>query len=126
MVKKRPNRSSQEDPPLPPSDQSLRIKKKRDQPAVLVKRLKWYDRKTEELSRVELFLIVEGKFPEDNDRLFGYDCAHQSQLGKVHRHWYGKIDQCQLNLDEVVPQFEEEVRNYLQENGYPMRGIDES
>ena len=75
---------------------------------------------------MELFLIAEGKFPEDNDRLFGYDCAHQSQLGKVHRHWYGKIDQCQMNLDQVVPQFEEEVRNYLQENGYLMRSIDES
>ncbi len=75
---------------------------------------------------MELFLILEWGHPKDDARLFGYDCAHQSQLGKVHRHWYGNIDHCQLTLDEVVPRFEEEVKNYLQENGYLMRGIDES
>ena len=126
MVKKRPHRPFQKDPPLSLSDESVRIKRKEDRPAVLIKRLKWYDERTGKLSRVELFLIVEEKFPKDKDRLFGYDCAHQSQLGEVHRHWYGNIERCQLTLDEVVPRFEEEVKNYLQENGYLMSGIDES
>ena len=114
MVKKRPHRPLREESPLSLTDESLYIKRKKDRPAVLIKRLKWCDKKTGKLSRVELFLILEWGSPQDDARLFGYDCAHQSQFGEVHRHWYGNIERCQLTLDEVVLRFEEEVKNYLE------------
>ncbi|MHB8368977.1 MAG: hypothetical protein ACYDBP_04690 [Leptospirales bacterium] len=79
-----------------------------------VVRKKWYDKETKDLVKVELSLIVYGSCPEDDDRLFGYDCAHQSQLGSVHRHVRGQIEPFDNppGLSEIVAMFESEWKHY--------------
>lgn len=79
-----------------------------------VVRKKWYDKKTKDLVRVELSLVVYGSYLENNDRLFGYDCAHQSRLGPVHRHVKGDIETLDgtPDLSEVVKMFEKEWKQY--------------
>lgn len=79
-----------------------------------VVRKKWYDKKTKDLVKVELSLVIYGSCPTDNDRLFGYDCAHQSQLGSVHRHVEGKIETLAVipSLSEIVEMFEKEWKQH--------------
>ena len=87
-------------------------------PRITVVQKKYYDMVSNILQKVELALIVEGHYPKDNDRVLGYDCAHETDLGPVHKHEMGKISPSSLNLSEALNAFNEEVHEYLKKNGY--------
>ncbi|EAY57121.1 MAG: hypothetical protein UBAL2_80490403 [Leptospirillum rubarum] len=119
--KKRRKNSDRQKSPVPslrsflePKNESHFLKDRKNRKIGEVVRKKWYDKKTKDLVKVELSLIVYGSCPGDNDRLFGYDCAHQSQLGSVHRHVEGKIETLAVipSLSEIVEMFEKEWKQY--------------
>lgn len=99
---------------LEPKDESHFLKDRKNRKIGEVVRKRWYDKETKDLVKVELSLIVYGSCPEDDDRLFGYDCAHQSQLGSVHRHVRGQIEPFDNppGLSEIVAMFESEWKHY--------------
>jgi hypothetical protein len=99
-------------------DETYIIKGRNGLPRITVVQKKYYDMVSNKLQKVELALIVEGKCFKDNDRLLGYDCAHDTELGPVHKHEMGKISSTSLNLSEALNAFNEEVHEYLKKNGY--------
>lgn len=87
-------------------------------PRITVVQKKHYDTVSNELKKVELALIVEGQYSEDNDRILGYDCAHETEMGTVHKHERGKIFPSSCTMSEALNAFNEEVHEYLKKNGY--------
>ena len=100
------------------TDETYIIKARNGLPRITVVQKKYYDMVSNILQKVELALIVEGQYPKDNNRVLGYDCAHETDLGPVHKHEMGKISPSSLNLSEALNAFNEEVHEYLKKNGY--------